>query len=132
MRRYQRAWMADRRGAWMAGKACAACGSSEDLELDHIDPSGKVSARIWSWASERRNLELAKCQPLCHGCHKAKTRRELLAKRAAITRCKRDHPYSGFNLQFDRRGNRVCRECRRMRRHPGRQTVVAMLGSGLH
>jgi hypothetical protein len=43
------------------------------LELDHVDPALKVSHRVWSWARERREAELAKCQVLCHDCHVAKT-----------------------------------------------------------
>lgn len=52
---------------------CRKCSSWENLELDHIDPSTKESHLIWSWSDERRLIELAKCQPLCHKCHKLKT-----------------------------------------------------------
>ena len=76
MREYQKEWIKKRREAWFESKGnqCAQCGSEDRLELDHIDPSKKVSHRIWCWAEERRLEELAKCQPLCYGCHQAKTR----------------------------------------------------------
>lgn len=70
-------WQSDlyrtRREAWFAGKACARCGATADLELDHRDPSLKVSHRIWFWNDERRAAELAKCQVLCRTCHAGKT-----------------------------------------------------------
>jgi hypothetical protein len=72
-REYQRVWNAERRAAWFADKSCLQCGSTERLELDHIDPSTKVSHSVWSWKLARRLVELAKCQPLCHDCHLAKT-----------------------------------------------------------
>ncbi|ALF00619.1 HNH endonuclease [Mycobacterium phage Bricole] len=72
-REYQRQWRAKRRAAWFAGKACVRCGSDEDLELDHVDPTLKVTNAVWSWSQERRDVELAKCQVLCNACHKAKT-----------------------------------------------------------
>jgi len=72
-RAYQRAWKAARRAAWLAGKVCAHCGATENLEIDHIDPAAKVSHKIWSWAPERREAELAKCQVLCKRCHRLKT-----------------------------------------------------------
>lgn len=56
------------------GGRCAACDSTADLEVDHVDPSTKTAAltELWSrpalfWA------ELEKCQLLCHECHAAKT-----------------------------------------------------------
>ena len=73
MREYKRNWVAARRGEWMADKSCVQCGSTQSLEVDHIDPTQKVSHRIWSWAIPRRDAELAKCQILCTECHKAKT-----------------------------------------------------------
>lgn len=52
---------------------CVVCGSSENLELDHIVPEEKVSHNIWSWSYEKRIEELNKCQVLCHQCHLKKT-----------------------------------------------------------
>ena len=73
---YQRQWIARRRADYFTGKSCSKCGSTENLELDHIDPEGKVDHRIWSWSAVRRDEELAKCQVLCQACHEAKTAEE--------------------------------------------------------
>ncbi len=72
-RDYQREWIAKRRASYFEGKVCALCASPHPTVLDHIDPFQKVSHRIWSWSQERREAELAKCQPLCVDCHKEKT-----------------------------------------------------------
>jgi hypothetical protein len=73
-REYQRQWCAKKRADYMAGKSCVVCGSTTNLEVDHIDPQQKVTHRIWSWSAERRAAELAKCQILCTVHHKEKTR----------------------------------------------------------
>lgn len=65
-----------RRDAWFADKKCAWCGSTNNLQLDHIDPKSKVGHRVWYWSEERREAELAKCQPLCETCHIEKSREE--------------------------------------------------------
>ena len=112
-REFQRHWMAERRAAWFAGKCCVACGSSERLELDHIFPATKVTHAVWSWSEARRAEELAKCQPLCHECHKSKTIGEMRARRAARTHCRNGHAYTAENTYRDRSGHRNCRTCRR-------------------
>lgn len=73
LRNYNREWIARRRAEWFAGKRCAQCGSTEHMEIDHIDPAKKVAHQVWSWTEPRRLAELAKCQVLCHDCHLAKT-----------------------------------------------------------
>lgn len=72
-REYQRQWMADRRAEWFSGKSCVDCGSTEALELDHVDPTIKIDHKVWSWSLERREAELAKCEARCHEHHTAKT-----------------------------------------------------------
>lgn len=63
-----------RRVKWLEENGpCVKCGSDENLEVDHIDPSEKTSHRIWSWSDERREAELKKCQVLCRECHEKKT-----------------------------------------------------------
>lgn len=57
------------------------CGSTDNLELDHIEAEKKVDHKIWSWSEARRKTELEKCQALCHRCHKLKTY------------CRREHAY---------------------------------------
>ena len=47
-RAYQREWMARRRAAWFADKSCVRCGSTERLEIDHVDRSTKVTHALWS------------------------------------------------------------------------------------
>src|ERR1700737_409283 len=59
----------------MGGK-CSSCGSTEQLEIDHIDPETKTDHRIWSWSHPRIEKELEKCQLLCRSCHVEKTARE--------------------------------------------------------
>jgi hypothetical protein len=69
-RAYQRAWVARRRKDWLeANGPCVRCGSSENLEVDHVDRAQKVSHKVWSWSAVRREAELAKCQVLCQPCH---------------------------------------------------------------
>lgn len=74
LREYQRKWRAKRRADWFSANGpCARCGSVDNLELDHIDPSVKIHHNVWSWSGPRRVVELAKCQALCEECHKQKT-----------------------------------------------------------
>lgn len=71
---YQSKWVRKRRDDWMkANGPCRMCGSDQKLELDHIDPTQKVSHRIWSWARDRFEAEASKCQVLCRDCHRRKT-----------------------------------------------------------
>lgn len=72
-RQYQREWVARRRAKWFADKTCVDCGGAADLELDHIDPTQKVSHRIWSWSWERIEAEAAKCVVRCTDCHERKS-----------------------------------------------------------
>ena len=75
--KYQIEWAAARKKQWLQLHGpCAKCGSSIRLEVDHIDRTQKVSHRVWSWRSDKREAELAKCQVLCHECHLIKTRSE--------------------------------------------------------
>lgn len=103
-------WARRQREAWFEGKVCAECGSSERLELDHIDPSLKVSHRIWGLGPERRLAELAKCQPLCNTCHKRKTARQAAEAAAARTHCSKGHAFTPTNT-YDYGHGRQCRTC---------------------
>lgn len=77
MRQYLAKRYAGRRAAAVAslGGACAICGATEGLEMDHVDPSTKTAsiAKLILAKPERLREELAKCQLLCKGCHGAKT-----------------------------------------------------------
>lgn len=78
-REYVRDWMAKRRREWIdANGPCAICGSTLDLEVDHIDPTLKTMnpGTIWSRAQAIRDAELSLCQVLCRSCHKEKTRKQ--------------------------------------------------------
>ena len=72
------------------GGCCVECGESDParLEFDHIHPATKVTtiARLLDTGSWERILEeVAKCQLLCIGCHKLKTRRERQARTLAAS-----------------------------------------------
>lgn len=58
----------------MGGKCCK-CGSTDLMEIDHVDPATKLfcvtSGLLYSL--DRLLAEVAKCQLLCRECHKKKT-----------------------------------------------------------
>lgn len=60
------------------GGRCVRCGTTEKLEIDHIDRTSKTIdlGKKWSVNSDTFNSELAKCQLLCNSCHKAKSAQE--------------------------------------------------------
>lgn len=76
-REFQRVWRAERRATFFADKTCTRCQSTDQLELDHVDPNTKVynPARLWSMSDDNpaKIAELDKCQILCNTCHKEKT-----------------------------------------------------------
>lgn len=112
--------IAERRALWfLENGPCRLCGSWDNLQVDHIDPTWKVSHRIWSWRADRRSAELAKCQVLCVKCHKAKTTAEGWNKaavaasaiaRRAMLHCKRGHVFTPENTRIYRQ-KRFCRAC---------------------
>lgn len=55
------------------GGKCAICGSTVDLQFDHIDPQHKELAVSACLTSLKVEKELSKCQLLCKNCHKQKT-----------------------------------------------------------
>lgn len=58
------------------GGACAVCGSTKELQVDHVDPAEKnfnISQRL---TLDNILEELAKCQLLCRKHHQEKTARE--------------------------------------------------------
>lgn len=84
-REYQRDWIKARRQKWMAENGpCQLCGSSDQLEADHIDPADKLIPPRGLWgmsdSNPRKIAELAKLQVLCQACHKAKSYADRLAK----------------------------------------------------
>src|SRR5271157_4402290 len=84
-REFQRQWFAKRRAKQVArfGGMCQRCGSTKDLEFAHRERGTKIIAAkgfrgavSWSWALERIELELKKCDLLCRECHMKDTSEE--------------------------------------------------------
>jgi hypothetical protein len=98
--RYMRGYMAARYAArrQMAldflGNACAACGSVEELEIDHIDRATKIIniAKIILAKNEKLFAELVKCQALCPEHHGEKTSQEMGVPHGGGARGKRGCP----------------------------------------
>ena len=60
------------------GGKCVQCGSTKQLEFDHIDPSDKeftIGSNL-TYPREKVREELKKCQLLCRGCHIEKHKSE--------------------------------------------------------
>jgi hypothetical protein len=72
-RQYRRAQLIE-----MLGGRCVRCGSTDELEFDHIDPATKAFAvgSDMSRAWERLVEEALKCQLLCRPCHVTKGRED--------------------------------------------------------
>lgn len=73
-----------RRMAWLAANGpCRLCGSSDQLEVDHVDYRFKTfkASEIWVRSKAIREAELAKCQVLCRTCHQQKTSSEMSERR---------------------------------------------------
>jgi 5-methylcytosine-specific restriction endonuclease McrA len=75
-RAYQRDWCRRKRLDALQGRSCEHCGTTTDLEFHHVDPSEKLTHRIWGWAPERLAKELLKCVVLCTDCHRAETAKQ--------------------------------------------------------
>lgn len=56
----------------MLGGKCSVCGSTENLEFDHIERDGKKFAITRKLHDKSLLEELSKCQLLCNKCHKDK------------------------------------------------------------
>lgn len=110
---YQNARIKRIRDAWISANGpCRNCGSSEELQVDHIDraskdPDLRYGRRIWTLDVERRAIELAKCQVLCTPCHKAKSREE-----ERVAECPKGHAMTPDNW-YVRPGKPNVRKCRR-------------------
>lgn len=70
----------DRRNAAIKelGGVCIVCGSTDNLEIDHIDPKTKTMSisKMWSCSKEKYMAEIKLCQLLCYTHHRIKTSAE--------------------------------------------------------
>jgi 5-methylcytosine-specific restriction endonuclease McrA len=112
MRQYMKNWY-DRRHAQaieQLGGKCARCGTTENLQFDHVDPATKTMdiAKMWTASEERFQKELAKCQLLCEECHKKKTLIDKGQKPAKGTH--------GTLSAYKYCGPPKCEECRAVKR----------------
>jgi hypothetical protein len=77
MRTYMLARYHRRRNAAIEslGGKCVSCGSTENLELDHIDPTSKrlEFGKLNGISQSRFEEELKKAQLLCEDCHSKKS-----------------------------------------------------------
>jgi 5-methylcytosine-specific restriction endonuclease McrA len=79
-REYQLARYHRRRAAAIEslGGKCVECGTTDDLQVDHVDPETKEveNFKAWGRAEAAFWAEIKKCQLLCRRCHIAKTAKE--------------------------------------------------------
>lgn len=61
------------------GNKCTHCGSTDKLEIDHINPKDKLIPlnKLWNIMYGLFIDELKVCQLLCKSCHKQKSDAEL-------------------------------------------------------
>jgi hypothetical protein len=69
------------------GGKCFKCRSTDNLQLDHIDPKTKnfTVAKLWNSKKEVFDSEINKCQLLCQKCHEEKTLLDMGKASAKIT-----------------------------------------------
>lgn len=81
-----------RKDAWFSKNGpCQHCGTWDNLQVDHIDPSQKAFSINWGIRIDVLEIELAKCQALCKPCH---IKRSAEQKRKRIEELKGRHPVS--------------------------------------
>jgi hypothetical protein len=63
----------------LLGGKCVRCGTTDSLQVDHIDRAQKTMEISDNMSLKRADVlaELAKCQLLCQTCHAAKTGNEM-------------------------------------------------------
>lgn len=96
------------------GGRCVVCGSTENLEFDHIDAATKTGSigSIWSYSEKRFLEEVDKCQLLCHEHHVDKTR---VCGDHSGGRNRVDNPQHGTEVMYRRERCR-CETCRQWKR----------------
>lgn len=58
-----------KRDEFFYGKVCKECGSNENLQNHHVDPSKKKFNIRWDMTKENFDKEIKKCIILCQSCH---------------------------------------------------------------
>lgn len=97
------------------GGQCVRCGSTEQLEFDHVERALKRGeiAKLLSQGENRYLGELVKCQLLCKPCHIEKTRSEMTVGhgggKTGISGCKCDPCRMKWN-EYSREWKRKRRE----------------------
>ena len=81
MRKYNRNKYRKRRAevVEILGGKCESCGTTENLEVDHIDPNEKtlnIAKVLHGTKWELIKEELTKCQLLCNTCHRKKSKKD--------------------------------------------------------
>ncbi len=79
--KYRTEKAARNRSDWISKNGpCKHCGSTDNLQVDHIDPKTKdvnLSRKLFFVSKQRMESELLKCQVLCKPCHHKKSCFEL-------------------------------------------------------
>lgn len=138
---YNRKYYNDRKAEVieLLGGKCTVCGSTEDLEVDHIDESIKELDIIGNWSkqpSDKLRLELKKCQLLCFFHHQEKSI-------AYVKRLRAGRPIrhgTWYSVQKRKCSCSTCNEARTLynekRRELRKETIVYTRGPykprGLH
>lgn len=60
----------------LLGSKCVQCNSTDNLEIDHVDPGSKVHKfTYYTYLSHDKFIEeVGKCQLLCQKCHREKSK----------------------------------------------------------
>lgn len=64
------------------GGKCVKCGSTENLEFDHINANDKDFdiGKLLNRSKQKTDIELQKCQLLCRNCHIEKSKKDISEK----------------------------------------------------
>lgn len=104
--------VADRKLKWFSENGpCRVCGSSDNLEVDHVNPSEKSFSIHWGMRWDALEVELKKCQALCERCHDNKSAAEK-SKGGQLVREKTHGDFKHGTLNGYKYRKCRCEECR--------------------